>query len=78
VGDSTHLDAVPTPIKGLIVESQTASEYGEFKLNLMVFGVDAPIAHNFGVGSLVVQLVSGLGEGVEFVTWRGKEVAEPQ
>jgi len=68
VGDSTHLNAVPTPIEGLVVESQTALEYGEFKLNLMAFGVNAPIAHNFGVGSPVVQLISSLGEGVEFVT----------
>ncbi len=54
MGDSTCLNMEPTPIEGLVVESKVGLEYCELQLDFVAFGVDVPIAHDFGVGSPVV------------------------
>ncbi len=43
-------------------------EHGYLFFNFAAFGVDVVVVYNFGVGCSVVQLVCGLGKGVELVS----------
>jgi len=78
VGDSTCLNVVVTSAEGFIVEGQSCLEYGQFFLDLMVFCVDVVVAHDFGVGHPVVQLVGCLRKHVELIPQGCEKVAKLQ